>query len=153
MEDAEENSLARLPLMKLLEVPVTVQERVQFLLQPIMADRLSAGNERLSDKHREAWRAVIDERLKAWQQSPEELDEDGLEPPSAEIFPLVEEVALVLKEQGVDPPLRIVPNGEGGVMFEWRHPPFFWSLDVEKDGSMALSVFRNSRLVSRHQLS
>lgn len=134
--------------MKLLDVPVTVAEKIQFLLQPVKG----LGQRRLSEEDLRAWRAV-GERLKALEQYPAELDEEGLEPPSAEVLPLVEQVALVLRDHGVDPPLRVVPNGEGGVVFEWRDQPFFWSLDVEKEGALALSIFRNARLVSRHHLS
>jgi hypothetical protein len=139
--------------MKLLEVPVTIQERIQYLLRPIVAGSRGIGHERLSGEDCQAWQAVIDERLKAWEQHSADLDEEALEPPSAEVFPLVEQVAAVLREQGIGPPLRMVPNGEGGVVFEWRDHPFFWSVEVEKDGSLTLAIFRNARLVSRHQLS
>lgn len=139
--------------MKLLEVPVTIQEKIQYLLQPILADVQSFGRGRLSEDDLRAWQTCIEHRLKAWEQQPSQLEEEGLEPPSAEVFPLVGEVAVVLRDQGVDPPLRVVPNGEGGVVFEWRDHPFFWVLEVERDGALALSVFRNARLVSRHQLS
>jgi hypothetical protein len=137
--------------MKLLEVPVTIREKIQYLLQPVMAGSQSLGEPRTEEDLR-GWQAIND-RLKVLEQHPAEFDEEGLEPPSADVFPLVDEVALVLENRGVSPPLRVVPNGEGGVVFEWRDHPFFWSLDVEKEGGLALSIFRNARLVSRHQLS
>lgn len=125
---------------------------IQYLLPPIVADVRWLDGARLTEDDRQAWQRVIDGQLKEWQRDPSQLQDEGIEPPSPEILPLVAEIAVTLRDHGVDPPLRVVPNGEGGVVFEWRDSPYFWSLEVEKAGSLALSIFRNSRLVSRHQL-
>ena len=138
--------------MKLLEIPVTVSEKIQYLLQPIVADVRWLDGARLTEDDRQAWQHVIDRQLKEWQRDLSQLEDEGVEVPSAEILPVVAEVAATLRDHGVDPPLRVVPNGEGGVVFEWRDSPYFWSLEVEQVGSLVLSIFRNSRLVSRHQL-
>ena len=138
--------------MKLLEMPVTVTERIQYLLQPIVADVRWLDGSLLSEVDRLAWQRVMDSHLKEWQENPVQFEDEGREPPVPEILPVVAEVAAALRDRGVEPPLRVVPNGEGGVVFEWRDSPYYWSLEVEKAGSLALAVFRNSRLVCRHQL-
>ena len=46
-------------------------------------------------------------------------------------------------------PLRVVPDGEGGISFERRDEIRFQSLDVLQDGSIELHTFRDCRLVSK----
>lgn len=139
--------------MKLLEIPVTVSERIEYLLQRVVADVRWLDGAQLADSDRQSWQRVIDQQLQEWQRDPSQLEDEGVEPPSLEVLPLVVEVAAALRDHGVEPPLRVLPNGEGGVVFEWRDTPYFWSLEVEQTGSLNLSIFRNSRLISRHQLA
>jgi hypothetical protein len=139
--------------MKLLEIPVTIPKKIHHLLQPIVADVRWLDADRLGEDDKSAWQTLIEETLKEWQRDPGALDEDDLEPPTLAILPVVIEVAKALRDNSVDPPLRVVPNGEGGVVFEWRDRPWFWSLEVEHTGLLTLSLFRDGRLISRHQLS
>ncbi len=139
--------------MKLLNVPETIPEKIQYLLQPIVADVHWLDANQLGEEDRQAWQNVIDGPLKTWELDPASIQEDDFEPPRLDLLPMVVEVALSLRDHGVEPPLRVVPNGEGGVVFEGRTTPFFWSVEVEKTGLLSLSLFRNHRLVSRHQLA
>jgi hypothetical protein len=138
--------------MKMLEIPATVPERVQFLLQPMVVESERRNGHQLTESARLAWQRIIDGTLGEWQRDLSQLDDEGLEPPAREILSEVVKVAMALRDRGVDPPLRVLPNGEGGVVFEWRDNTYLSSLEMEKGGSLTLSVFSNSRLVSRHQL-
>ena len=53
----------------------------------------------------------------------------------------------------LEPPLRLVPNCEAGAVFQWRTAPYLWSVEVERDGTLELSVFRTGRLVTRYRIA
>ena len=52
----------------------------------------------------------------------DELDADGLMPPTMAAVAAARREAGVSRDRGDEPPLRVVPDGEGGIQFEWRRP-------------------------------
>ena len=57
------------------------------------------------------------------------------------------------RDHGVAAPLRIAPDGEGGIVFEWTHnPPYYHFLAIRLDGKTELSVFHDSKLVAREAI-
>ena len=139
--------------MKLLDAPGAVTDTVHRLLQSVVADANWLEHSSIDSIGEQRWQKLINERLDAWSRNPEEVADEGVESPIPQILPLVKEVATALKDFGVDPPLRMVPNCEGGVQFEWRDPPFFWTIEVEATGLLTLAVFRDGHFVTRHQIS
>jgi len=134
--------------MQLLDIPAAIPEKVQRLLRPVVKSAPASSAERSPDE----WDR-FETQLVRWEQDPGELEDDGLEPPNEETIPLIREVARALRDLAVEPPLRLVPNGEAGAVFEWRTTPFLWSVEVERDGSLELSVFRAGRLVTRYRIA
>jgi len=65
---------------------------------------------------------------------------------------LAMDVAAVLRDRNVEAPDRVIPNGDGGIVFRWRSCDFTWSLELEADGSMETSLMEENRLVCRHSL-
>ena len=134
--------------MQLLDIPAAIPEKVERLLGPVI--KSAPGN--VAERSPDEW-DHFEAQLVRWEQDPGELEDDGLEPPDRETIPLIREVARALRDLGVEPPLRIVPNSEAGAVFEWRTTPFLWSVEVERDGSLELSVFRAGRLVTRYRIA
>lgn len=134
--------------MLLLEPPTTISEKVERLFRPVF----ESGPCQSSVRSAEDWRR-FDLQLTHWERQPDELEDEGVEPPSSEALLLIREVSSALQELDVEPPLRIVPNCDGGAVFEWRDAPLLWLLEVERDGSLELSVFRAARLVTRYRLA
>lgn len=134
--------------MQLLDIPAAIPEKVQRLLRPVVRSAPADPAERSPDE----WDR-FETQLVCWEQDPGALEDDGLEPPNEETIPLIREVARALRELAVEPPLRLLPNGEAGAVFEWRTAPFLWSVEVERDGSLELSVFRAGRLVTRYRIA
>jgi hypothetical protein len=98
-----------------------------------------------------AWQQIIDERLVACGQHAD-LADDDLQPPTAEVLDRACEFAAFCRDHGVDPPLRVVPNGAGGVVFEWRARPYFHTVEIRADGGAELLVFENSKLLTREAI-
>jgi hypothetical protein len=134
--------------MQLLDIPTAIPEKVERLLDPVIRSVRENAAERSPDEwdHFEA-------QLVRWEQDPGALEDEGLESPNQETIPLIREVARALRDLAVEPPLRLVPNCEAGAVFEWRTAPFLWSVEVERDGSLELSIFRTGRLVTRYRIA
>jgi hypothetical protein len=82
--------------MKLLEIPVTLSERVEFLFQPLVADVQQRSGSQLTEENRLAWQRIIDGKVTDWARDSSQLDEEDLEPPSTETLSRVVEIANVL---------------------------------------------------------
>lgn len=134
--------------MQLLGIPTAIPEKVERLLGPVIRSAPENAAERSPDE----W-DCFEAELVRWEHDPGALEDDGLEPSNQETIPLIREVARTLRDLGVEPPLRLVPNCEAGAVFEWRTAPFLWSVEVERDGSLELSIFRTGRLVTRYRIA
>jgi hypothetical protein len=134
--------------MQLLDIPTAIPEKVERLLGPVIKSVRENAAERSPDE----WDR-FEAQLVRWEQDPRALEDDGLEPPNQETIPLIREVAQTLRDLAVEPPLRLIPNCEAGAVFEWRTAPFLWSVEVERDGSLELSIFRTGRLVTRYRIA
>jgi hypothetical protein len=135
--------------MRLLELPQTLSEEIERLLQPILA---ADGLTRSSGADEEAaWRAVV-AQLTDWRRDPQQLADDGVEPPTAGLLEAAGTVAEVLLNTGVEPPNTLITNGDGGIVFRWRSDERVWTIELDSDGSIESSLMLNGRLVWRHSL-
>ena len=134
--------------MQLLDIPAAIPDKVERLLRPVIKPMSTT----ITDRPLDEWDR-FEAQLVQWELDPGELEDDGLEPPNQETIPLIREVARALRDLAVEPPLRLVPNCEAGAVFEWRTSPFLWSVEVERDGSLELSVFRTGSLVTRYRIA
>lgn len=101
------------------------------------------------------WQTAIDDRLVEWGKDLRALEDEDIVPPSLQIIDLACRLAMEMRDDDYASPLRVVPNGEGGIVFE------SWPIQVEEgieeghvieinsDGSIELIVFANSQVVSR----
>ena len=101
----------------------------------------------------EQWRSCVESRLTAWDEAAEERDEDGLAPPSRTLVSIAFEVAAKLRGAGVPVPLRMVQDGAGGIVFEWRHGATSDKLRLDANGCIEATGFYDSKLVYRRPIS
>ncbi len=80
------------------------------------------------------------------------MSDEGIEGPSIATIRLAEKTARVLRDCNVEVPDRVVPNGDGGIVFRWRSGDFTWSLDLDADGSLETSLVERENLLCRHSL-
>ena len=136
--------------MKVLDFPQTLPERIDYLLQPVVTR--SASREVLPEAEVKAWQELMDGQLSSWARDPEQLSDDGIEAPCVGTVQLAMSIARVLRDQNVEPPDRVVPNGDGGIVFRWRSGNFTWSLELDADGSLESSLMEHDNLLCRHSL-
>jgi hypothetical protein len=98
------------------------------------------------------WQAVISGPLAEWEKDPRRLDDDGIVGPSRETLQRVADLARELCALGLAAPQRVAATGDGGVVLARQEGAFFSNIEVMGDGSAELTVYRDSRLVSRQRL-
>lgn len=111
-----------------------------------------ADGRHVSQGERERWQEVLDQRLIEWGRNPEFLQDDGLKAPSSEVIAQACQFASFGRDHGVSPPQRVVPDGSGGISFEWQEKPFFLTVEIHANGDMEQLFFENSKLVRRKKL-
>lgn len=99
------------------------------------------------------WQKLIEYRLIEWRCNPSQLDEEGTVTPSRETIQLAIDLATLMSKAVLPAPTRIVPDAEGGIVFERQEKGVFESIRISADGSMEHRVFENCRLVFREPWS
>lgn len=135
-------------MMHVLDTPTAITDKVERLLHTIVSSTAGESPDRWS----EAWDR-IESQILHWERHPDEVEDEGIEPANQQTIPLIREVCHALRAMNLEPPLRLVPNCEAGAVFEWRTAPYLWSVEVERDGALELSVFRTGRLVTRYRIA
>jgi hypothetical protein len=125
-------------------------DKIDYLLQPVLAR--PTQREPLSESEKAAWHELISQQLASWSRDPEQLGDDGVVAPTVGIIALAIDTARALRDQRVESPDRVVPNGDGGIVFRWRSGDLTWSLELDTDGSMETSLVDRDSLVCRHSL-
>jgi hypothetical protein len=92
----------------------------------------------------------VESLLDEWCRKQPRRDEDGIEWPAPAVAEVALQIACLLKQRGVQPPARFVPNAEGGVVFEFQHQRHLRTIEVEADGSIELCRFEDAKLKHRH---
>jgi len=116
------------------------------------ADDQALASETIGENMALGWSRIIDLLLEWWE-DPEQLADEDIVPPSRSLIELACRTAATLSDQGLAPPLRAVPDGDGGISFEQRCGPCFTSLNIEADESIELLTFQDCKLISRLRLA
>ena len=94
------------------------------------------------------WACVID-KLLDWLQNPQELADDDFVPPSTDLIKKACNIAVAFRDEQLPSPLRIVPDGDGGISFEWRRGVLFETINFDGDGGIEWLKFEDCKLVHR----
>jgi hypothetical protein len=136
--------------MKMQAADATISERIGSPFQT--SDEASPTLTMAADirlKNQAAWQAVYDDTLMEWGLDVSRFVEAGLTPPSAKAISVACQVAKMLRDGGAEAPLRVVPNGDGGLVFERSKGEVFETLEIQEGGAVEWASFRNSRLHAR----
>ena len=100
------------------------------------------------ERQRMTWQEVID-KLNDWQRDPDGLAEDDLIPPTeAALLRANFVVQLGAMFGSVEPPKRVVPDGNGGVDIEFHKG----SLEIDKNGRTERVLVKGGKVVSRETI-
>lgn len=104
------------------------------------------------DEARNAWQRLIDSTLTKWEWDISQFDDEGIEPPSRQIVRLAIDLAEGFRDQGLPAPDSVVPDPNGGIVFERRENGLSEVFHVWEDGSVEYQRFQGTRLVERQPL-
>jgi len=95
--------------------------------------------------------SVIDSQLHGWLSNPDALVDCDAIPPSRPIIRAARELIPRLR-QNWPAPAMVVPDGTGGISFEFHSSNVYRNLEVLADGRARLTVFRNGQVHARRFL-
>lgn len=107
-----------------------------------LSDSISIGQE-TNDR----WQQITDLFI-VWGNEPELLEEDGITAPTPEAISNACLIVIDLRGQNFPPPMRVVPNGEGGIVFEWQTGQSFSSYEISHNGAGECRTFDDCVLTS-----
>lgn len=96
----------------------------------------------------DGWSKVIDQLLD-WFRNPQELADEDFLPPSKQVIKRVCDFVVASQDGRLPSPLRVVPDGDGGISFEWHWGSHFQTINFDDDGSVELLQFEDCKLVRR----
>ncbi len=134
------------------QTPAILSGEPTPLVSTAAIDDQELASSKLVESNRAGWNKVIDEYLVEWGMDPAALEDEDFHPPSLRMIDLACAIALYLRDQGEAPPMRVVPDGNGGISFEFRDGDLFASLNVHPDESIEILVFEDCQLRERRRL-
>jgi hypothetical protein len=102
--------------------------------------------------NRGKWEELIDYRLIEWAYDPRQLEDDGVEPPTPQAIYSAIAWARACRDDDAASPDTVVPDPNGGIIFERREGEAAQVLHVWEDGTVEYSAFQGTRLVARRTL-
>jgi hypothetical protein len=101
----------------------------------------------------DAWQRVVGYQLIKWVRNPGELEDDGLKAPTPAAIEKAIEISKRLLESSSPPPTTIVPDGIGGIVFEYRYGENARTLRVSSSGLVEFVEFQDGALIKRWQIN
>jgi hypothetical protein len=131
----------------------TVEEPIYTLKVPPAVDTDASDKDASAHSvaNYEQWDQIIDAYLVEWGRDPSSLDDGEIIPPSVDTINKACQLAIHYRDNGAPPPLRVVPDADGGIAFERSDGSVFQSLYVLEDGEFELLTFRDCKLIDRQR--
>lgn len=95
------------------------------------------------------WNDIIDNKLIEWGRHPEEIADVNLVPPTPNCLASAFSFAKRAKSMQVPAPSRTLPDGDGGLVFEWCDGDAALAIEVGPDGKGEFMAYAGSRLIFR----
>jgi hypothetical protein len=126
-------------------------------LSAVLRDAVATGTDSDSpitprDDAAEAWQRIIDYKLVEWGRDPASLSDEGFDAPSASVISTAIQWAKNWQAQGIAPPSRVIPDPNGGIVFERQTPELTHVIHFWDNGSLEYRQFRGVRLIERHEI-
>lgn len=105
-----------------------------------------------SDSYYAGWQAVID-RLLAWLRDPSSIDDDDCTPPGGMIIRSALDLSEEYQRLGYPPPTSVVPDPNGGIVFELATGSESQVMHLWNDGTAEFLRFSGSQLLERRRMT
>lgn len=103
-----------------------------LVLTEVADDRSLATAARSREENRSGRQHVIDRHLVEWGGTEANLGDADLVPPTRQAIDLARRLGMLFRDRGTPPPMRVVPNGDGGICFERWHGERFQTIEARQ---------------------
>jgi hypothetical protein len=142
----------RVHSMTMADLTHAVNEVVQSCVWTRAPGAGAPANSRSSESgDRSDWQCVTDV-LNEWRGKQGLRDEDDIRWPDASVIELGYGLATSLQNRGFRAPTRCVPNGEGGIVFEYQHERELQTIEIEAEGTIDICRFCDTKLTDTSQV-
>ncbi len=140
--------------MSTSESSIALSEAVEsYAATHVTLPELLASPERERALKADLWQSSIENKLIEWGKQGTRYDEDGLISPAPSTVSAAFRIAAKLRNAGIEAPLRMVQDGVGGIVFEWKQGATAEKLLLAASGRLEAAYFRDSKLMHRYPLS
>ncbi len=98
-----------------------------------------------------SWQCSID-LLQKWWNDPEYFDDENFDPPAREVIAMAMKFAADVRTSQTPPPDRVVPDGDGGIVFEISKGTLSEKIHFWDDGDVEYLLLSESKVVKRRTL-
>lgn len=113
---------------------------------------LAAHDDERQRAARESWQEAIDRKLIEWGLASTPLEDTGVDRPTKETIQRAIRLAETFRDEGFPAPESVVPDPNGGIVFERREGDVAEVCHVWDDGTTEYQRFEGTRLVERRTL-
>lgn len=98
------------------------------------------------DEEKALWSSIVDQPLIDWGLHPGNVDEDGLVSPAGEAIATAYGLVDFMRQEGEPVPTAVIPDGEGGIVFENKVDPIYQRFEIDNSGRLMFLEFENCKL-------
>jgi len=136
------------------EKDAPTQTKIRELIGTSASDDLTISRETPdNESSTRGWNNVINYTLIEWGKSPDSLEDEGIEAPDTTTVRRACEIAIALRDSGFSCPDRVLPNGNGGIVFEKEMGARLFTYEIESDGPIEYREFLQGRLVRQSSVN
>ncbi len=94
------------------------------------------------------WQEIA-QRIVAWEYDPTIAGD--MKPPTADARDMAVQCCNFFADQEAPEPSRAIPNGDGGIIFEWESAVCYVSVEVDADGGWECIVYQDGKIVEKRR--
>jgi hypothetical protein len=132
--------------------PLISPSLIDSIQTSVDAAKLSSRGVSHETVNPEAWQRLIDYQLNEWKWDTDQFEDEGIEALTRDTIQLAIAVAEKLRDAGLAPPDSVVPDANGGIVFERREKDVSEVFHVWDDGTIEYQCFHGTRLTERRSL-
>jgi hypothetical protein len=128
----------------------SISPRLEFAVQTGADSQTSISESSRRQKVKDAWQTALERTLLQWLCDPEILDDEGVDVPSGTIIRLAIDYAERFRDRFMEPPHRIVPDANGGIVFKRDEDDVTEAIHFYSDGNVEYQVYCDNQICLRH---
>lgn len=121
-------------------------------VRPVVPTEAGSQTPVLHRSRQRVWQKFIDEKLIEWATNPDYFDNEDFEGPSPEIVSLALRFAQQLRDTDQLPPHLVVPDADGGIVFEVTGSELTEKIHFWDNGDVEYLIFQAGKVIERRLL-